>query len=55
MLFYKIDQNLWSSIKAFIVFLDKLPEHPRTKLHDIEMDETCLKELQRISHGKTED
>ena len=55
MLFYKIDQNLWSSIKAFIVFLDKLPEHPRTKLHGIEMDETCLKELQRISHGKTED
>ena len=31
MLFYKIDQNLWPSIKAFIVFLDKLPEHPRTR------------------------
>ena len=35
MLFYKIDQNLWPSIKAFIVFLDKLPEHPKTRLHDI--------------------
>ena len=55
MLFYKIDQNLWPSIKAFIVFLDKLPEHPRTRLHDIEMDETCLTELERISNGKTED
>ena len=54
MLFYKIDQNLWPSIKAFIVFLDKLPEHPRTRLHDIEMDETCLTELERISNGKTE-
>ena len=55
MLFYKIDQNLWPAIKAFIVFLDKLPEHTRTRLHDIEMDETCLTELERISNGKTED
>ena len=55
MLFYKIDQNLWPSIKAFIVFLDKLPEHPKTRLHDIVMDETCLTELERISNGKTED
>ena len=54
MLFYKIDQNLWPAIKAFIVFLDKLPEHPKTKLHDIDMDEVCLKELERISNGKTE-
>jgi len=54
MLFYKIDQNLWPSIKAFIVFLDKLPDHPKTKLHDIDMDEVCLKELERISNGKTE-
>ena len=54
MLFYKIDQNLWPSIKAFIVFLDKLPAHPKTRLHDIEMDETCLTELERISNGKTE-
>ena len=55
MLFYKIDQNLWPSIKAFEVFLDKLPEHPRTKMHYIDMDQTCLKELERISNGKTED
>ena len=54
MLFYKIDQNLWPSIKAFIVFLDKLPDHPKTKLHHIDMDEICLKELERISNGKTE-
>ena len=55
MLFYKIEQNLWPSIKAFVVFLDKLPEHPRTKLHDFDMDQTCLTELERISNGKTED
>ena len=55
MLFYKIEQNLWPSIKAFVVFLDKLPEHPKTKMHDIDMDQTCLTELERISNGKTED
>ena len=55
MLFYKIDQNLWPSIKAFVVFLDKLPEHPKTIMHDIDMDQTCLTELERISNGKTED
>ena len=55
MLFYKIEKNLWSSIKSFIVFLDKLPEHPKTYIHDIEADEVCLQELRSITHGKTED
>ncbi len=55
MLFYKIEKNLWSSIKSFIVFLDRLPEHPKTYIHDIEVDEVCLKELRSITHGKTED
>ncbi len=55
MLFYKIEKNLWSAIKSFIVFLDKLPEHPKTYIHDIQMDEVCLQELQRITNGKTED
>ena len=55
MLFYKIEKNLWSAIKSFIVFLDKLPEHPHTYIHDIEADEVCLQELRSITHGKTED
>ena len=54
MLFYKIEKNLWSSIKSFIVFLDKLPEYPKTVIHEIEMDDNCLQELQRISNGETE-
>lgn len=52
MLFYKIDRNLWSCVKTFIIFLDKLPEYPHTSLHDIEMDDVCLKELEQISNGK---
>ena len=54
MLFYKIEKSLWPSIKSFIVFLDKLPEYPKTVIHDIEMDDNCLEELQRISNGETE-
>ena len=51
MLFFKIDQNLWSAIKTFIVFLDKLPDFPKCYIHDIEMDERCLEELEKISNG----
>ena len=51
MLFFKIDQNLWSAIKTFIVFLDKLPDFPKCYIHDIEMDEKCLEELEKISNG----
>ena len=51
MLFYKIEKNLWSVTKTFIVFLDRLPEFPHTPIHDIELDQTCLSELQKISHG----
>ena len=55
MLFYKIEKNLWSSIKSFIVFLDKLPEYPKTYIHDIPLDEVCLQELRSIANGKTKD
>ena len=55
MLFYKIEKNLWSATKTFIVFLDKLPEYPKCFIHDIEIDQVCLKELQRITNGETKD
>jgi hypothetical protein len=51
MLFYKIDKSLWSSIKTFVVFLNKLPDHPRSYVHEIEMDRTCLEALNGISNG----
>ena len=51
MLFFKIDQSLWSAIKTFIVFLDKLPDFPKCYIHNIEMDERCLEELEKISNG----
>ena len=51
MLFYKIDKSLWSPIKTFVVFLDKLPDYPKSYIHDIELDQTCLDALKGISNG----
>ena len=51
MLFYKIDKNLWSSIKSFVVFLNRLPDYPQTYIHEIELDQTCLDALNGITNG----
>ena len=55
MLFYKIEREYWDVVKTFIVFLDRLPEYPKTDIHDLNLDDECLKELNRITDGKTED
>ena len=52
MLFYKIEQDLWSCMKTFIIFLGKLPEHPKTYIHDVQVDIYCLSELYKIYNGK---
>jgi hypothetical protein len=48
MLFFKIEKELWSTMKAFILFLNKIPEYPKCYLHDIPVDLDCLKQLQKI-------
>jgi hypothetical protein len=48
MLFYKIEKELWSVMKTFILFLNRLPEYPKCYIHDIPVDITCLGELQKI-------
>tara|TARA_R100000458_G_C8009463_1_gene74190 strand:+ start:32 stop:424 length:393 start_codon:yes stop_codon:yes gene_type:complete len=48
MLFYKIEEDLWPVMKTFIMFLGKLPEVPKSKIHDIQPDLYCLKELYNI-------
>ena len=48
MLFFKIEKELWSTMKTFILFLNKIPEYPKCYLHDIPVDLNCLKELQKI-------
>jgi len=54
MLFFKIEKELWSILKSFIIFLNKLPEYPKTGIHDIQVDIYCLGELYKIYNGKEE-
>jgi hypothetical protein len=55
MLFFKIERELWSALKSFIIFLNRLPEYPRSSIHDIQVDLSCLEELYKIYNGKEED
>jgi hypothetical protein len=48
MLFFKIEKDLWSVMKTFVIFLNRLPEYPKCYLHDIKVDINCLSELQKI-------
>ena len=52
MLFFKIEKELWSSMKSFIIFLNRLPEYPKSSIHDIKVDLDCLSELNKIYDGK---
>ena len=51
MLFFKIERELWPCLKSFVIFLDRLPEYPRSYIHDMATDDYCIKELKRISDG----
>jgi hypothetical protein len=48
LLFYHLEQDLWPSIKSFLVFLNRIPEYPRTKINEIDLDDNCLNQLQTI-------
>lgn len=50
MLFHKLESDLWPTVKSFIIFLGRLPEYPRSQLHNINVDLNCLKELQKVYH-----
>ena len=52
MLFFKIEKELWSSMKTFVMFLNKLPEYPKSAIHDVQPDMYCLEELYKIYNEK---
>ena len=52
MLFFKIEEDLWSIMKTFVVFLNRLPEHPHCYIHDVVIDDYCLSQLASIQNGK---
>ena len=55
MLFYKIESDLWSVMKTFILFLNRLPETPRCYIHDIVSDDIALEKLQILYNDNGQD
>ncbi len=51
LLFFNLERDLWASIKAFLVFLGKLPEFPKSEIDEIPLDEYCLDQLENIDNG----
>ncbi len=48
MLFFKIEKDLWSVMKTFIIFLNRLPSYPKCVFHDVPVDLDCLKQLNQV-------
>ena len=48
MFFYRIESKYWVYLKSFFVYLNRVPEFPKSFLNDIEGDNDLLKELQGL-------
>jgi hypothetical protein len=48
LLFYNLEKDLWPYIKSFLIFLNRLPEYPKTEINVIEEDSECSLQLQSI-------
>ena len=48
LLFYKMERDYWSDIKAIMVFLNKYPEIETSSLKEIAINECILQELKEI-------
>jgi hypothetical protein len=45
MFFHKVEYHYWSYLKSFLVYLDRIPEFPRSVIHDIDADQNLTNEL----------
>ena len=48
LLFYNLEEDLWPAIKSFLVFLNRIPEYPKTKIDNVHIDQNCLDELNAL-------
>lgn len=48
LLFYNLERDLWPAIKSFLIYLERIPQYPKTLVHDIDEDQNCLKELNAV-------
>jgi hypothetical protein len=48
LLFFKIEKEYWSILKTFLVFLNRIPEYPKSQLDELPLDDECHKILSSI-------
>lgn len=48
LLFYNLEKDLWPSLKSFLIFLNRMPEYPKTKINEVCEDEYCSSILNSI-------
>ena len=48
LLFYNLENDLWPAIKSFLVFLNRIPEYPKSPVHNIPEDKICTSELHSV-------
>lgn len=48
MLFHKIENSYWPYLKAFILYLNRVPEFPHTEFHDIPADQKVIHVLNKL-------
>ncbi|WJZ48357.1 hypothetical protein [Synechococcus phage DSL-LC02] len=48
LLFLKLEDELWPTLKSFLVFLNRVPDYPQTDLQKIPCDKYCLEQLNQL-------
>ena len=46
MFFHKIEEEYWSYLKSFLIYLERIPEYPETSLHYITSDDRLVRLLE---------
>ena len=48
LLFYNLEEDLWPAIKSFLIYLNRIPDYPKSNISGIPEDQYCLEELKSI-------
>ena len=48
LLFYNLEEDLWPAIKSFLMFLQRIPDYPKSHIHGIPEDQSCIDELNSV-------
>ena len=48
LLFYNLEEDLWPAIKSFLMFLQRIPDYPKSHFLGIPEVQTCIDELNSV-------